>query len=104
MFKLLKEKLKLTKELQEMKEERDYWQIRANVLDQQITERNIAYRQKVGEKEQIYEKAEFLDRCLTSKNKTLLAIQEIAENNDYGKPSMKVKKILELVRNQTNKS
>ena len=93
---------KLKKELREMTEERDFEQVRANALDQYIgkyiAEKNKSYREKVGEKEELREKCNLLDRALTNANKVLDEIQEVAESNDYGRPSMKVKKIIELAK------
>ena len=97
MFKFI-ENIELRKKLQEITEERDYLQIRINVLEQQISERNQIYREKVGEKEELREKCNLLDRALTNANKVLDEIQEVAESNDYGRPSMKVKKIIELAK------
>lgn len=90
--------LQLKRELRDMTEERDYLQIRINVLESQLAERNQTYREKVGEKEELREKCNLLDNALTRANKVLDEIQEIAENNDYGRPSMKVKKIIELAK------
>lgn len=92
--------LELKRELRDMTEERDYLQIRVNVLEQQMSERNQTYREKIGEKEELREKCNLLDRALNQKNKLLQEIEEIAENNDYGRPGNKVKKILELIKNQ----
>lgn len=90
--------LELKRQLRDMTEERDYYQIRVNVLEQQMSERNQTYREKVGEKEELREKCNLLDRAVNNLNKVLDEIQEIAENNDYGRPSMKVKKIIELAK------
>ena len=96
--------LELKRELRDMTEERDYLQIRINVLEQQLSERNQTYREKVGEKEELREKCNLLDRALTNLNKVLDEIQEVAESNDYGRPSMKVKKIIELAKTRNTTS
>lgn len=96
--------LQLKRELRDMKEERDYYQIRVNVLEQQISERNQIYRTKVGEKEELREKCNLLDNALTKANKVLDEILEVAESNDYNRPSMKVKKIIELAKTRNTTS
>lgn len=96
--------LQLKRELRDMTEERDYYQIRVNVLEQQLSERNQTYRTKVGEKEELREKCNLLDNALTRANKVLDEIQEVAESNDYNRPSMKVKKIIELAKTRNTTS
>lgn len=95
---------KLKKELRDMTEERDFQEVRANALDNNILEKMRAYREKVGEKEILREKCNLLDNALTRANKVLDEILEVAESNDYGRPSMKVKKIIELAKTRNTTS
>lgn len=95
---------KLKKELRDMTEERDFQEVRANALDNNILEKMRAYREKVGEKEILREKCNLLDNALTRANKVLDEILEVAESNDYNRPSMKVKKIIELAKTRNTTS
>ena len=87
----------------ELKQDKEYLELRVAATEQLLSERNQAYRQVVGEKEELKEKAELLDRSLTNLNKTLNQIIEVAESNDYNNNKIKIKKILELARYETNK-
>lgn len=87
----------------ELKQDKEYLEIRVAATEQLLSERNQAYRQVVGEKEELKEKLSLLDRTTTNLNKTLNKIIETAESNDYSNNKLKIKKILELARYETNK-
>ena len=87
----------------ELKQDKEYLEIRVAATEQLLSERNQAYRQVVGEKEELKEKLSLLDRSTTNLNKTLNKIIETAESNDYSNNKLKIKKILELARYETNK-
>ena len=80
----------------ELKQEVEYLRIRIIATEQLLSERNKAYRSVVGEKEELKEKLERLDRKTTSMNKTLNKIIEVTESNDYNNNKIKLKKIVEL--------
>lgn len=80
----------------ELKQEVEYLRIRINATEQVLSERNKAYRSVVGEKEELKEKLERLDRKTTSMNKTLNKIIEVTESNDYNNNKIKLKRIVEL--------
>ena len=80
----------------ELKQEVEYLRIRINATEQLLSERNKAYRSVVGEKEELKEKLERLDRKTTSMNKTLNKIIEVTESNDYNNNKIKLKRIVEL--------
>lgn len=82
----------------ELKQENEYLNIRVEATEELLSERNKAYRSVVGEKEELKEKLERLDRTVTNLNKTLNKIIEVAECNDCGNSRTKVKKILELAK------
>ena len=87
----------------ELKQDKEYLEIRVAATEELLSERNQAYRQVVGEKEELKEKLSLLDRSTTNLNKTLNKIIETAESNDYSNNKLKIKKILELARYETNK-
>lgn len=88
----------------ELKQDNDYLQIRVKVLEEELDERNKKYRGVVGDKELYKEKSLLLDSALYRANKILDDILEIAEQNNYKRNDIKIKKIVELAKNRNTTS
>ena len=91
------ENIKLKKEVERL-------EIVLNATEKRLNDRTNDYRSLLGEKVELKERVEFLDSSLYKMGKTLEEIISVAESNDCGNSRTKVKKILELAKNEQHKS
>lgn len=88
--------VKTSYENHKLKNEVSRLEMLVTATEKDLMYRVMEYRKLLGEREQLLEKLDLLDRSLTNANKTINEIVKVAQDNDYGNSRTKVKKILEL--------